>query len=109
MIDDAKIIALLASLPGLTRDEELHMQHAQRISFASGNVALTYDDATDAQLTEIHAAAKRAAGRCPCSPCRNGGATGGSRGAVKGSDVQNDPGWYRVPSGKLVSGEIKSR
>lgn len=66
---DELLKAACALFESLTPDEQAHHRHAQRISFATGNVALGHPTE---MRSSIEAAARRAAGPCPCMKCGGG-------------------------------------
>lgn len=84
-------------LDSMTPDQLAHQRHAQRASFAFGNVALSYDAPSEAFLAQLLAYCEQAAGPCPCSPCRNGADTSGIRGRAACQTAR---------SGVMLVGEI---
>lgn len=72
-----------AAVAAMSPDERTHMQHAQRISFAAGNVALSWPERTPEQEAAAQAAGSeprtalqialelvgKAIGDCPCAKC----------------------------------------
>ncbi len=86
-------------MPLAARD---HMRHEQRISFAYGNVALTYEDPTDEALEKIYAGAVKAAGDCPCLDCD---VVRRFRGLVL---LGSRRGGYLVENGETCAGEIEA-
>lgn len=66
---DELLATACALFESLTPDEQKHHRHAQRISFATGNVALGYPTE---MRSSIEASARRAAGPCPCTKCGGG-------------------------------------
>lgn len=61
LCDDARLVVANMSAVAL-----VHMRHMQRISFATGNVALSSGDVLRAT---IDASVRRVAGPCPCDDC----------------------------------------
>lgn len=89
-----------ARVDALSDDERVHMRHEQRISFAAGNVALSWAEVVGAESALVRATrvVREKAGPCPCVPCTE-------LRTVRGSI------WFRggsspigVMSGELVSG-----
>lgn len=70
LIELAELMARAqARVAQMTPDELVHMRHAQRASFAYGNVALSLRDPNEAALARLRADVDAAAGPCPCSAC----------------------------------------
>lgn len=72
--DPAELIATIARecLAAMTPDEITHMRHEQRISFAGGNVALSWrpsDGELGSTLKTALDLVRRQAGECPCGKC----------------------------------------
>jgi hypothetical protein len=63
---DELLAGARAAFEALSADEQAHMRHAQRISFATGNVALSRPDLAREDIARDVA---KAAGPCPCRPC----------------------------------------
>lgn len=61
----------LAAFERLTPEQKAHHRHAQRISFAYGNLALSsnYRDADSERLYLLRKEVEAAAGPCPCGAC----------------------------------------
>lgn len=57
----------LASFDTMTPAQQVHHRHLQRISFATGNLAMSSRTRT---ADMIRADVERAAGPCPCADCK---------------------------------------
>lgn len=87
-------------IDAMTPDQRAHMDHASRISWAAGNVALSWPEVVDGEraieLATRLVCAK--AGPCPCSSCK---VTREYRGRVA-----RGPWVELVATGQTVLGEI---
>jgi hypothetical protein len=62
----AALRAAKTAFDSLPAAQRAHQRHLQRISFATGNVALS---TRDADVAAIRERAAKAAGPCPCGEC----------------------------------------
>jgi hypothetical protein len=59
------IVKALAVVDAMTSDQLMHHRRLQRISFASGNVALSTGD----RYEDVKARVEKIVGPCPCADC----------------------------------------
>jgi len=57
-----------ATFDAMTVDQKLHMRHQQKISFVTGNLALTRGESS---YDDLRSRVTEAAGPCPCGDCRS--------------------------------------
>lgn len=67
------LAAARARYLALSPDERAHHDHAQRIDFAAGNVALSWRESRGVQmdLDKARRLASECVGPCPCVACRS--------------------------------------
>lgn len=106
---DALLARAKAAFDALSPDAQAHQRHLQRISFAAGNVALSWREPPPDTLpgeTLLDTATRlttAAAGPCPCGPCRNGAL--GIRGSVSYTSRKLGPPDVKVPGGFAIAGD----
>lgn len=90
-----------ARVAAMTEDERVHMWHEQRISFAAGNVALSWAEVgAESALVRATRVVREKAGPCPCRPCVE-------LHEFRGSVLRSELGREHVRSGYVVVGEIE--
>jgi len=76
------------------------MRHAQRVSFAIGNLAI---DRPETEVGNIARSVRAAAGACPCSKCQDVRAFRGKAWNRAGGSTRE------VLNGSVMSGEIEAK
>lgn len=89
-------------LDAMTPDQRAHHRHEQRISFAAGNIALSWPDTINGEpaLEVATRLVREKAGPCPCADCAH---LHGWRGSVERGGAR-----VLYATGETISGEVES-